>query len=91
MESIEGPWTPCILFRDCQGFQNPPGVQGRVSWGKGKGWDFHTLAKPLPLAGVKGIYNMHISYLFTSKKVFFYLKTLFLAHKKLYHKGSECY
>jgi hypothetical protein len=21
------------------------------------GWDFHTLAKPLPLAGVKGIYN----------------------------------
>ena len=43
--------------RDCQGFSNPPRVRGRVGWGKGKGWDFHTLAKPLPLAKVKGIYN----------------------------------
>ena len=30
---------------------------GRVSKGKGLGKDFHTLAKPLPLAGVKGIYK----------------------------------
>jgi hypothetical protein len=28
---------------------------GRVSEGKGQGRDFHTLEKPLPLAGVKGI------------------------------------
>ena len=45
------------IHRDCQGFQNPAGVRGRVSGGQGMGWDFHTLAKPLPLAGVKGIYN----------------------------------
>jgi hypothetical protein len=30
---------------------------GRVSWGKGMGKDFGTLDKPLPLAGVKGIYK----------------------------------
>jgi len=33
----------------------PTGVRGRVSGGKGQGRDFHTLEKPLPLAGVKGI------------------------------------
>ena len=30
---------------------------GRVSEGKGQGRDFYTLAKPLPLGGVKGIYK----------------------------------
>jgi len=30
---------------------------GRVSEGKGLSKDFHTLAKPLPLVGVKGIYK----------------------------------
>jgi hypothetical protein len=30
---------------------------GRISWGKGMGKDFGTLDKPLPLAGVKGIYK----------------------------------
>jgi len=39
-----------ILSRDCQGFQNPPRVRGRVSGGKGIGWDFYTHAKPLPQA-----------------------------------------
>jgi len=28
---------------------------GRVSEGKGQGKNFHTLEKPLPLVGVKGI------------------------------------
>jgi len=39
------------------GFQNPPGVRGRVSGGMGMGWDFHTLRTPLSWAGVKGIYK----------------------------------
>jgi hypothetical protein len=30
---------------------------GRVSEGKGQGSDFYTLEKPLPLAGIKGIYK----------------------------------
>jgi len=33
----------------------PLGVMGRISEGKGQGKDFHTLEKPLPLVGVKGI------------------------------------
>ena len=40
--------------RDCQGFQNPQGSGGRVHEGKGKGWNFCTLAKPLPSAGGQG-------------------------------------
>jgi hypothetical protein len=36
----------------------PAGVWGRVCWGKGKGWNFYTLHKPLPLAGVKGIHKI---------------------------------
>ena len=30
---------------------------GRVSGGKGQGKDFYTLAKPIPWAGVRGIYK----------------------------------
>ena len=79
--------------RDCQGFQNPPRVRGRVSGGMGMGWDFHTHAKPLPLAGVKGIYTKIFAYVtfIYLQKVFFSLKTLFLACKNLYYKESECY
>jgi hypothetical protein len=55
--SLAEPSESLSLTRDCQGFQYPPGVRGRVSGGKGEGWDFHTLAKPLPSARVKGIYN----------------------------------
>ena len=72
-----------VIVRDCQGFWNPPGVRGRVSEGNSMGWDFHTLTKPLPSAGVKGIDNYKNIHLFTPKEVFLFLKTLFLAYNRL--------
>jgi hypothetical protein len=38
------------------------------------GWDFHTLAKPLPLAGVKGIYNDKNICIYHPKKSIFLFK-----------------
>jgi hypothetical protein len=35
----------------------PLGVWGRVHEGKGRGWNFCTLTKPLPWPGVKGMYE----------------------------------
>jgi len=54
------------------GVSKPAGVWGRVSWGKGKGWNLCTLEKPLPLAGVKGIHKAKNSAYINLKKVFFY-------------------
>ena len=55
LQEASGHWIGMALGI-VKGFQTPQG-SGRVGWGKGKGWDFHTLAKPLPLEKVKGIYN----------------------------------
>jgi hypothetical protein len=49
---------------------------GRVSGGKGQGRNFHTLEKPLPLAGVKGIdwqKKIIIYHIFLSTKTYFSL------------------
>jgi hypothetical protein len=47
----------------------PPGVWGRVHEGKGKGWNFCTLAKPLPSAGGQG-YVRGISGVCIGTKIF---------------------
>jgi hypothetical protein len=86
-------WAGSII-RDCQGFQNPPWVRGRVSEGKGMGCDFPALAKSLPWAGVKGIYNNKTLckyHIYLPQKSIFLIKNIVLACKKLYYKGSECY
>ena len=40
--------------RDCRGVAEPQGFGAGVRWGRGKGWNFCTPAKPLPSAGVQG-------------------------------------
>jgi len=64
--------TALFMIRDNQGFWNP-WVMGRVSEGKGQGKDFHTLEKPLPLVGVKGIdwrKNRYITFIYLQKYIF---------------------
>ncbi len=70
--------------RDCQGFQNPPGV-----WGKGKGWDVHTLAKSLVWAAVKGM-NKDKNFVYIT---FIYPKTGILPSKNIVfdlYEGISC-
>ena len=53
---------------------------GRVSEDKGQGRDFCTLEKPLPLAGVRGIYkdqNICITHIYLHVKYFFLFKIFF--------------
>ena len=43
-----------VEVRDCRGVAEPQGFGAGVCWGRGKGWNFCTPAKPLPSAGVQG-------------------------------------
>ena len=43
-----------ITCRDFRGVAEPQGFGAGVPWGRGKGWNFCTPAKPLPSAGVQG-------------------------------------
>jgi len=75
------------------GISKPTGVRSRVSEGKGRGWDFCTLEKPVPLAGVKGFCkskNIFIYHKYLPKKVhFFFQKKVFLDSMKAYYTKSD--
>ena len=44
-----------VVGREGQGFSKPPGFGEGYGGGRGKGTDFATLHKPLPVAGVSGV------------------------------------
>ena len=44
--------SPSTVHRECHGFTNPCGLMSRVPAGTGTGWDFATLAKPVPVTRV---------------------------------------
>ena len=60
---------------------------GRVSKGKGLGKDFHTLAEPLPLGGVKGIYkDKKIPYIYEKYMAFPSEIFIFRLHEGILHR-----
>ena len=70
MDQVDYRWAEnahlvCIklaLLRERQGFSKPPGFGEGYGGGRGKGTDFVTLHKPLPVAGVSGVSGVSEGY-----------------------------